>query len=448
MALPTSLMINAWIGDGAATGNLAAKAKGWIVSTKGEPLKFQQKLAADDVELRDWSNSKVGWGVILPHRTDLSPADLAAAKDAPEPIQTLVQERNGLVLRYLSRSKKRFEVLASFASGKRADLDISSAPIGRGPGQLPLYLLIYAEPSVIPWQLQYILNTTRTVGRLDLTGTALENYVQALRGNWSTAAAQVNRALIWSVDLGAQDITNLMRRAIATQVFGDLDADTDLHNKVQYIDGSKTVASAATLLAALSSERPALIVTTSHGQTGPLNDLDRMRATLGLPVDQEGQALDVDSVLAAWQPDGAIWYAHACCSAGSDATSQFVGLLADGSPIDLVLKGVAKLGAMMAPLPRALLGAKKPLRAFIGHVEPTFDWTLRRPDTHQYLTAPLQTALYTNLYNKIRGRWGWHFAISTGQSARLRSSIKHRCKILITKESCATSSRRSICKAQ
>jgi hypothetical protein len=43
------------------------------------------------------------------------------------------------------------------------------------------------------------------------------------------------------------------------------------------------------------------------------------------------------------------------------------------------------------------LGAKKPLRAFIGHVEPTFDWTLRQPDTGQLLTQPLQKALYDEL---------------------------------------------------
>jgi hypothetical protein len=53
---------------------------------------------------------------------------------------------------------------------------------------------------------------------------------------------------------------------------------------------------------------------------------------------------------------------------------------------------------MVAPLPRALLGAERPLRAFIGHVEPTFDWTLLNPETQQPLTHMLTTCLSKSLY--------------------------------------------------
>jgi hypothetical protein len=55
----------------------------------------------------------------------------------------------------------------------------------------------------------------------------------------------------------------------------------------------------------------------------------------------------------------------------------------------------------VAPLPTALLGAKEPLRAFIGHVEPTFDWTLTQPSTNQFLTDPICKALYDGLYNRM-----------------------------------------------
>jgi hypothetical protein len=51
-------------------------------------------------------------------------------------------------------------------------------------------------------------------------------------------------------------------------------------------------------------------------------------------------------------------------------------------------------------LPVALLGAKKPLRAFIGHVEPTFDWTLISEDMAQPLTSSIKYALYNNLFEK------------------------------------------------
>jgi hypothetical protein len=57
-------------------------------------------------------------------------------------------------------------------------------------------------------------------------------------------------------------------------------------------------------------------------------------------------------------------------------------------------------GATVAPLPTALLGAPRPLRAFVGHVEPTFDWTLRDPNNKQVVTHVLRAALYKNLYQQ------------------------------------------------
>jgi hypothetical protein len=45
-----------------------------------------------------------------------------------------------------------------------------------------------------------------------------------------------------------------------------------------------------------------------------------------------------------------------------------------------------------------LLGAARPLRAFLGHVEPTFDWTLKDRSTGQVLTESLAQALYRRLY--------------------------------------------------
>lgn len=62
-----------------------------------------------------------------------------------------------------------------------------------------------------------------------------------------------------------------------------------------------------------------------------------------------------------------------------------------------MLTEVARLGAQTAPTPRALLGASRPLRAFIGQVEPTFNWTMEFPATRQDLTASLRRALYEGI---------------------------------------------------
>jgi len=102
--------------------------------------------------------------------------------------------------------------------------------------------------------------------------------------------------------------------------------------------------------------------------------------------------------LTKWEPHGAIWYAHACCSAGSNQSTYYDGLFPADSPIDKFLKDIAKLGSKIAPLPKQLLGAKKPLRAFIGHVEPTFDWTLCQPGTDTYFTEPVRQAIYNGLF--------------------------------------------------
>ena len=102
--------------------------------------------------------------------------------------------------------------------------------------------------------------------------------------------------------------------------------------------------------------------------------------------------------LDAWAPGGGVWYSQACCSAGSNEGTSYAGLLEERSEADRVVRAVGDLGASVAPLPTRLLGAEKPLRAFVGHVEPTFDWTLIAGDTGQFLTAPLVDAVYPNLY--------------------------------------------------
>jgi hypothetical protein len=65
-----------------------------------------------------------------------------------------------------------------------------------------------------------------------------------------------------------------------------------------------------------------------------------------------------------------------------------------------VLVGVTAAGACTAPLPRHLLGCERPLRAFVGHVEPTFNWTLRDHTSGELLTSSMLKALYNGLYRQ------------------------------------------------
>lgn len=404
MDFPETLSLNAWCGV-PASGALGADAAKWGVK-KQRPTPPNLLAAEEPADLRVWQDPRVGWGLVLPDDDALAPAQRATAQDAPEPIQTLVHVRDDApVFRYradLHDTKLR----RYFTDGNVRDLAITGSKRGIGNQRLPKYLLIYAPPTVIPWGFQYVLGQSSFVGRLDLDGDGLENYVSALVKDWATAGCLADQPVVWSVNHGHPDITWLMHGAIAKPVAVRLSQDGDIGNKLRSLTGAN--ATVAALRTELKDRSPALVVTTSHGMTGPLDDAEIMRHNLGQLVDDQRALLDPASLLQEWQPDGAIWYAHACCSAGSDSATSYKGLVSSGSVVERVLKAVAALGAEVAPLPRALLGAPKPLRAFIGQVEPTFDWTLRA-ETGQLLTDSLCEAIYDRMHRKKREPVGMAF---------------------------------------
>jgi hypothetical protein len=391
---PEELSVNAWTGQQEPAATISDQAKKWAVRRQIDEIS-PFLAAAEPVDLRDWRLAEVGWGLVLPENEQVPEAERAAGADAPEPIRKLLADRAGApVFRYRPDLQDRF--LRRYYTDRPAqDIAIAGSPRGTAPGRLPWYLLLCGSPEVLPWDLQYVLNPSAFVGRLDLDEVGLARYVAALIGEWKEASCQPEQPVVWAVDHGQSDITFLMRHAIAEPVAKRLQEDAQIGNGLRRLAGSEATKDA--LIGTLADRRPALVVTTSHGMTGPLDDPDRMAAQLGFLVDDHHAALGPDDLLAKWQPDGAIWYAHACCSAGSDGRTRYKGFVSEGSSVEKILEAVAGLGSQVAPLPRKLLGAEKPLRAFVGHVEPTFDWTLRA-ETGQVLTATIQRALYERMY--------------------------------------------------
>jgi hypothetical protein len=142
---------------------------------------------------------------------------------------------------------------------------------------------------------------------------------------------------------------------------------------------------------------------------------------LGLPVDSAPRSLSPQLLLQSWSPGGAIWYSHACCSAGTGGASEYRGLFEPTTSLGQMFSVLSELRPFQAPLPTMLLGAPCPLRAFIGHVEPTFDCTMRSPTTGQQLTRSLVQSLYDGLcsgvpvgyafracYANLSSLWGIH----------------------------------------
>src|SRR5206468_1918908 len=95
---------------------------------------------------RDWRHPEIGWGLVLPDDDALAPADKAEGADAPPAIRKLLASRPGApVLRWSPRLGLRY-LRRYYADGKAQDLAIQAPKPGTGFGQIPRYLLIYADP--------------------------------------------------------------------------------------------------------------------------------------------------------------------------------------------------------------------------------------------------------------------------------------------------------------
>jgi hypothetical protein len=407
---PDSLVMNAWPGEGESLASpLHEDATSWLLSNIPQGLAPYLPFPEVRPDELQWQDPRVGWGLILPHRPEKKREDLVELKDVPESVRQLWTDRGkGPVFRFNANSPEAFRLLFDLKNNRTVTMD-RGAPMGTAPGKLPRYLLIYGTPEEVPWEVQYALNTVRAVGRLPFPNTTAEqspadNYIQCLREGWENSQSQFAHILVWATE--SDYMTQLMRQEIADKLHQKYStAAPDL--RAEYLAGAD--ATIPKLKGVLAKHRPGLIVTTSHGQTGPRSKPDVMRAKLGMPVDQEKKALSPDDLTDSWEGDGAIWYAHACCSAGSTKMSDFEGFFHPESDIGATLRNVSAMGSLVAPLPLALLGVPRPLRAFIGHVEPTFNYSLMQPANQESLTNSLVTALWTNLFQEKREPVGYAF---------------------------------------
>jgi hypothetical protein len=385
-----TLQSDAWLGDAPASGAFdeAASLK-WALQPGLPAPKRALRGVDDDFDLRDWRAKDVGWGLIVPDNDDpaLSAADKAVGVDLPEPLRKLCAARGDAPIFRWRAQLDAGRLRRYRADGSVADLVLTGVR-GIGRDAVPHYLLIAASPAQVPWSVQYRLQLDAFVGRIDLAGDALARYVAALTDGFSGSSRRRSHPVIWAVDHGAQDITRLMRTALAEPLAEKLAAVAGGAFQMQQASLLGDAATRDALLRALATRAPAVVVTSSHGATFPLDDAAALRAVLGVPVDQQRRLLDL-AALGLWAPDGCIWYAHACCSAGADGASSFSGLFNATSSLARTLDAIARAGPCIAPLPQALLSAQKPVRAFVGHVEPTFDWTLRDPVTRQVTAQSL-----------------------------------------------------------
>ncbi|WP_030208997.1 hypothetical protein [Streptomyces sp. NRRL S-87] len=399
MTLPQELFLNAWTGTQAAHGALADTALGWGARPQGIPRSQKVLPFEPPVPVTRWSHPDIGYGVLIPDDDSpgLTPAQKAAGVDAPEPVRALLAAREGSVLlRWRDRPEGDRFLRRYFPDGSEQDPAVGMSTFGVGKDRLPKYVAIVGGPETIPWSVQYSLGTRHAVGRIPLAGDGLAHYVDALIGDWPGTTTAFDRALVWTVDLSPTDMTNLMRQVI-TQPLADKLVPPPLADLRQLTGDEATTAA---LLTELEASRPGLVVTSGHGQVSPLDDPAALRAVLGLPVDQHLTPVPLTD-LAAGLPSGCVWFAQACCSAGGAGRSLYKTLLdPDGSAFGTVA-AVAGLGPVVAPAALAALGRERPVRAVVGHVEPTFSWTLTVAETGQRLGERIVSALTQQLYSGV-----------------------------------------------
>jgi hypothetical protein len=398
MSLPDSVHLNAWLGRGKPSqAKVVEKVGPWLGIN--ETPKVPEVLAVKGVrDERDWTDPRIGWSLLLPHRNDLDSTALASPADAPPAIHRLWEKRGRPpIYRYDASAPDRAGYVRRYApdGNQEQDLDDASSCYGFGVNALPFYLLIYGGPDEVPWDLQRRLNGNRAVGRLvELPDGGLDRYVDHLIKGWPDSRAEPKAPLVWST--GHDWVTKVMWRMVGEPLNQWYARQKAL--KARAVGIFEEHATSTRLAEMLRDRTPGLIVTTSHGDmdvTRP--EIDRR---IGLPVDGDGLSFDADALLGAWQPDGAIWFALACCSAGTDRPNGFDGLLDPNSDAHAALDAVAtQLGARVAPWPLRLLAADRPARAFIGHVEPTFDRTMRDDRTKQSLMSGVVEALTERIYN-------------------------------------------------
>lgn len=391
-AWPDVLNINAWTGEFAGSATPDEATERWA---RGQPTSPVGAITLEGSPIYpDPTDPLVGWGLVLRDDDGLSLDEKAGAEDAPVALRRLLDARKGVVLRY---RPGEIDVLYRYSvGGEVRPVPMIGSDPGTRPGRMPRYLLLYGppdegKPGGISWGLQFLASAVRYTGRLDLTGDALDNYVKHAIDIWPREREVDPTTLVWSAVHDTEDITGLMARTIGQKVKRGLRQWSSTAS-VTFLDGRRRFEEGGVpaLQEALARLRPRVVVTTSHGKTGPLSP-DRsaqMRAEMGLLVDVDHKLLRPADLSDAF-PAGAIWYAHACCSAGSVQNSGYEGAVAPASKAGRIIAAAARTGSYVSPFPKALLSAEHPIRAFVGHVEPTFDLSLRNRRYDLPITAAL-----------------------------------------------------------
>jgi hypothetical protein len=235
----------------------------------------------------------------------------------------------------------------------------------------PHYVLLAGGPKYLPFDLQSLLGTIASVGRLDFDEVdQFAAYVdKILRLERAREAPGADKAVIFAPNAGAVDATAysepLMARPLAARAH-------DEHGfEVRFLRAG--AATKGALLSAVTELRPTLIYTAGHGLAPPKSPLAVQRGIAGAICCQPmaGAALGEWTFQASDVPvdrpfgEGAVVFQFACFGAGVPAESE-TGSWLSGSQSRLADED------FVPALPKRLLAHPQGPVGFVGHVDEAF----------------------------------------------------------------------------
>ena len=331
-----------------------------------------------------------------------SPAAKAAGEDAPKPVRALLAARpETVVLRWRPELGSRF-LRRYFADGTNQDPAIGLSKFGTGKGRAdPLRRHHRRTGDNV-----HVVSAVR-IGHPARRwpypprfprGQGFCNYVEAMLSGWADADIDVQTALMWTVDHGGSDITTEMRAVIANPLAAALTPPPLA--RLDHLTRQPGHRRGPAERACLPPRAPGLLVTSSHGRTSSTMP-PRCALRSGFPSTRITPRCRPPTWTLGYHTE-LVWYAHACCS-GRRRRSEPLRRTAPrgGQPPSAPSQPSRRSAGQSLPAPAETAGPPEhPIRAVYGHVEPTFNWTLRVLETGQGLGHHIVAALSSNLYHQ------------------------------------------------
>ena len=236
--------------------------------------------------------------------------------------------------------------------------------------KVPQYILIAGDPDQVPFRFQSLLGTISNVGRVAFdTPDDLKNYIDKLIRLETADEPVVSRqAILFAPDGGLLDPTYYSRKYMVAPLVEHIRETFGL--EAHSIQGEE--ATKMNLLNVLSTRKPALVYTASHGLGATKEPFEIQKKFNGAICCQHTGALTLEGLFAADdvpldQPflEGTIFFQFACFGYGTPAESDYAHWLNE------VPKQYTDAD-FVAALPKKLLAHPRGPVAFIGHLDTAF----------------------------------------------------------------------------